>query len=59
MRDKFVSVREAVRQTGQTEAKIRALIQQGKIRVERVGYHILIPRVELRKLQPAKAVSEN
>lgn len=49
----FVSVREAAQNTGQAENKIRSLIHQGKLRVIRVGYHILIPRNELRKLQPA------
>jgi excisionase family DNA binding protein len=47
---KFMSVREAVSHTGQSEQKIRALIRDGKLVIVRVGYHILIPRRELRKL---------
>ncbi len=49
----FISVREAAKNTGRTENKVRSLIHQGKLRIVRVGYHILIPRSELRKLQPA------
>ena len=49
----FVSVREAVDKTGRSEQKIRALIRDGKLEIIRVGYHILIPRRELRKLEPA------
>ena len=48
----LVSVREATEQTGQSEQKIRLLIRNGKLRITRVGYHILIPQSELRKLQP-------
>lgn len=47
----LVSVRDAAEQTGQTEAKIRRLIREDKLRVTRVGYHILIPQNELRKLR--------
>ena len=46
----FLSVREAVKQTGQSEQQIRSLIRKGKLRIIRVGYHLLIPRRELRKL---------
>jgi excisionase family DNA binding protein len=47
----LVSVREAREQTGQSEQKIRLLIRNGKLPITRVGYHILIPQSELRKLQ--------
>ena len=49
--NEFVNVRAAFEQAGRTEAKIRSLIQQGKIRVERIGYYILMPYTELRKLR--------
>lgn len=54
MNVEFVSVREAAVSTGQTENKVRALIHQGKLKIIRVGYHILIPRNELGKLQLGK-----
>jgi len=46
----FVSVSQAVTHTGQSEQKIRSLIRDGKLQIVRVGYHVLIPRRELRKL---------
>jgi excisionase family DNA binding protein len=49
----LLSVRQAVEQTGQSEKKIRALIRGGKLRITRIGYHVLIPQSELRKLQSA------
>jgi excisionase family DNA binding protein len=52
MATELVSVRDAAEQTGQTEAKSRRLIREEKLRVTRVGYHILIPQNELRKLRP-------
>jgi excisionase family DNA binding protein len=39
--------------TGQSEQKIRSLIRNGKLRVTRIGYHVLIAQSELRKLRPA------
>lgn len=50
MNTKLVSVREAAQQTGQAQSRIRRLIREKELRVIRVGYHILIPRRELRKL---------
>jgi len=49
----LVSIREAASQTGQPEGKIRSLIRQGKLRVVRIGYNILIRKAELKKLRPA------
>lgn len=50
MSTQLVSVRQAVEQTGLSEKVIRCRIQDGKLRIIRVGYHILIPKSELRKL---------
>jgi len=50
MTAEFLSVRQAAEQSKQKEAKIRNLIRQGKLSIVRVGYSILIPRSELRKL---------
>jgi excisionase family DNA binding protein len=52
MAAELVSVRDAAEQTGQPEVKIRRLIREEKLRVTRVGYHILIPQSELPKLRP-------
>jgi excisionase family DNA binding protein len=49
----LVSVREAAEQTGQSEKQIRAMIRDGRLRVVRVGYHVLLRKTELRKLIPA------
>jgi excisionase family DNA binding protein len=49
----LVSVRQAAERTGQSEHKIRSLIRNGKLRIWRFGYHILIPQNELRRLQSA------
>jgi excisionase family DNA binding protein len=54
----LVTIRDAAEQTGQTEARIRRLIREHKVRVTRVGYHILIPQGEVRKLRPT-ASKEN
>ncbi len=50
----LVSVREAVEQTGRKEGDIRYLIRTGRLRIIRVGYHVLIPRKELQKLLAGK-----
>lgn len=47
----LVSIREAADQTGLSKGKIRSLIGQGKLRIVRVGYHILIRKTELKKLR--------
>jgi len=45
-----LSVREAAVETGVPERRIRALIREGRLRIIRIGYHLLIPRCEMRKV---------
>lgn len=46
----LLTIRQVAEQTGKQPAAIRYLITQGRLRVVRVGWNILIPRRELEKL---------
>jgi excisionase family DNA binding protein len=46
----LLTIRQVAEQTGKQPASIRYLIKQGRLRVVRVGWNILIPRRELEKL---------
>jgi len=50
----LLSVREVAAKTGRSEQKIRALINTGKVEVVRIGYNLLVPISELKKVRDAK-----
>jgi excisionase family DNA binding protein len=48
--DDVVTVRQASEITGAHEVKIRRWIREGKLQVIRLGYSLVLPKAELRKL---------